>query len=239
MERKIIKMTNYMCNKWLKNDITLDELAHSFVCVKSDGSEELHCFHPTETYTEMLVTKNFVRRAKKIFKIRREEMLESYKQPNILTADVRGTLYCDSNEMFVSRFPRMYFRFFDNSARRQHVVISGVLDSKGITKAERGFWVHITHVDDYNDLDRKIRDHNEACGSSMIGYIDCMKWSKMLMPYSYQYKETNYHFTKKGVIDFINQKFGTTFLDLVVDHFFLNYDDYVNWSNPKLIIADS
>ena len=148
MERKIIKMTNYMCNKWLKNDRTLDELAHSFVCVKSDGSEELHCFHPTETYTEMLVTKNFVRRAKKIFKIRREEMLESYKQPNMLTADVRGTLYCDSNEVFVSRFPRMYFRFFDNSARRQHVVIAGVLDSKGITKAERGFWVHITHVDD-------------------------------------------------------------------------------------------
>lgn len=231
-------MTNYMCNKWLKDDRTLDELAHSFVCVDSDGSKELHCFHPTELRTEMLVTKNFVKRAKKAFQRRREEMLEIYKQPNILTADTRGTSYFESNEVFVSRFPRMYFRFFDNNARKQHVEIFGVLDSKGITKAERGFWVHITHVDDYEDLDSKIRKHNEACDLYRRGYIDCRKWSQMLIPYSYSYKETNFHFTKKGVIDFVNQKFGTTFVDLVFDQFFLNCDDYVNWSNPKLIIAD-
>lgn len=231
-------MTNYMCNKWLKNDRYMNRLAHSFVHVNSDGSQELHCFHPTELDTKMLVTENFVKRAKKTFQKRREQLLEISKQPNILTADLRSGLYCNPDEIFVTRFPRMYFRFFDNNARRQQVEMSGVYDSNGVIKAERGFWVHIKHVDDYEDTDRKIREHNEACDRYRCGYIDCRKWGKMLMPYSYSYKETKFHFTKKGVIDFINQKFGTTFVDIIIDLFFLNFDDYVNWSNPKLIIAD-
>lgn len=231
-------MTNYMCNKWLKDDKSLYRLAHPFRCVDTDGSEELHCFHPTEVNTEMLVKKNFVRRAKKVFQRRREEMLEIYKQPNILTANIKFKFCHDVNNIFINEFPTMTFNFFDNSARKQNVEISGIRDEKGIIKAERGFWVHITHVDDYEDMDTKIRKHNEKCDLYRRGYIDCRKWGQMLMPYSYSYKETKYHFTKKDVIDFINQKFGTTFVDLIIDQFFSNYDDCVNWSNPKLIIAD-